>query len=175
MLVRLLYASRAVDTRPETIESILARVAEIVRDDTERALSDRALADIRLVLMGALALSTWWLVNVSPPADVARLQAAGLRATGAVIYDQRPCPLTDAARSLLDGQGPVLVPLFSPRTAALFAETAPHRAALWVAALSPAVASALGNLPVARLATASRPDAAAMLAAIAALIGGADA
>lgn len=52
-------------TPDHTIESILARVAEIVRDDTERALSDRALADIRLVLMGALA----------PPQPAATLQA----------------------------------------------------------------------------------------------------
>ncbi|MEY4982975.1 MAG: hypothetical protein RIR62_1241 [Pseudomonadota bacterium] len=102
---------------------------------------------------------------------VGRLQAAGLSATGVVVYDQRPMALTDAARALLDATGPVLVPLFSPRTAALFAETAPHRAALWVAALSPAVSGALGALPVARRAIAARPDAAAMLAAIAALIG----
>ncbi len=104
-----------------------------------------------------------------------RLQAAGRQAAGAVVYDQRPCPLTDAARALLDAPAPVLVPLFSPRTAALFAETAPHRAALWVAALSSAVADALGDLPVARRVTAARPDAAAMLAAIASLITGGDA
>jgi uroporphyrinogen-III synthase len=102
---------------------------------------------------------------------VPRLAAAGLPATGAVVYAQDPCPLTPAARALLDGAGPVVVPLFSPRTAQLFAATAPHRAALWVAALSPAVAAALGSLPVARLAVADAPDAGSLIAALGPLIG----
>ena len=154
------------------------RTAEAARAAGFDAVSAKGDADalVALILADGSAGPFLHLHGAETRGDVVgRLQAAGLRAAGAVVYDQRPCPLADAARSLLDGQGPVLVPLFSPRTAALFAETAPHRAALWVAALSPAVASALGNLSVARLVTASRPDAAAMLAAIAALIGGADA
>ena len=35
-------------------------------------LLEAATAYLPVLLMGALALSTWWLVNVSPPADVAR-------------------------------------------------------------------------------------------------------
>lgn len=101
----------------------------------------------------------------------ARLAAAGLPATGAVVYAQEPRPLSPQARALLEGAGPVLVPLFSPRTAQLFAATAPHAAALWIAALSPAVAAALGGLPVARSVVAAHPDAAQLIEAMAPLIG----
>lgn len=102
---------------------------------------------------------------------VARIAAAGLPATGAIVYAQDPRPLSPLARALLDRAGPVVLPVFSPRTAELFAATAPHRAALWVAALSPAVASALHGLPVARMVTAARPDAASLMDVIASLIG----
>lgn len=105
----------------------------------------------------------------------ARLTAGGVPTSGHVVYEQVPQPLTPAARALMDGGGTVVVPLFSPRTAALFAATAPHHATLWVAALSPAVAQVVAGLPLARLVTASRPDAAAMRAVLAPLIMGGNA
>lgn len=105
----------------------------------------------------------------------ARLAAAGVTATGVAVYAQEAQPLSPAARAALDGAGPVIVPLFSPRTAELFAATAPHRAALWLAALSPAVAAAVADLPAARRVTATTPDAAGMLAALRPLIPGRDA
>lgn len=100
----------------------------------------------------------------------ARLAAAGCRVDAVTVYAQEPQPLSAQARALLDGDGPVVAPLFSPRTAQLFAATAPHRAALWVAALSPAVAAALGDLPVARLVVAPRPDAADLIGIMAPLM-----
>ena len=100
----------------------------------------------------------------------ARLSAAGLHVDAATVYSQEPQPLTAQARALLDGTGPVLVPLFSPRTARLFAATAPHHAALWIAALSPAVADALAGLAPARLAVSPRPDAASLIGVMAPLI-----
>jgi uroporphyrinogen-III synthase len=91
----------------------------------------------------------------------ARLAALGLPAAEAVVYDQRPQPLTPAARAWLAGARPVIVPLFSPRSAALFAaEAAGAAAPLRIAALSAAVAAAAP--PAALLAVAARPDAAAM-------------
>ncbi|HSF63408.1 MAG TPA: uroporphyrinogen-III synthase [Paracoccaceae bacterium] len=103
--------------------------------------------------------------------DVAeRLSSAGIETFSALIYDQRPQPLTPAARRLLAGRAPVIVPLFSPRTADLLAAQAPLRAPLWVAALSPAVAQAAAALRPERMATAERPDAPALIAAIGALI-----
>lgn len=100
----------------------------------------------------------------------ARLAAAGLRVDAVAVYAQEPRPLTAQARALLDGDGPVVLPLFSPRTAQLFAATAPHRAALRVAALSPAVADALGDLPVDRLVVAPHPDADSLIGVMAPLI-----
>ncbi|AMJ46055.1 uroporphyrinogen-III synthase [Cereibacter sphaeroides] len=102
-----------------------------------------------------------------------RLAAAGLTAAEAVVYDQRPQPLSSEARALLTDGAPVIAPLFSPRTARLLAQelariggTGPP----WVAAMSPAVAEAAAALPVARLSVAARPDAEALLQAVKALL-----
>lgn len=96
----------------------------------------------------------------------ATLTAAGIPTDQAITYDQRPQPLTPEAKSLLDGQTPVLLPLFSPRTAELLAALGPFRAPLWLAALSPAVAEAAAPLRPARSMTASAPNAAALLTAV---------
>ena len=64
-----------------------------------------------------------------------------------VVYEQQARPLTPEAVALLADDKPVLVPLFSPRTAALFCAEPPVqrcRAPLLLAALSPAVAAACG-------------------------------
>lgn len=106
--------------------------------------------------------------------DVAeRLNSAGIETVSAVIYRQTPQPLTPGAQALMQGDGPVLVPLFSPRSAALFAaEARGARAALHLVAMSGAVADAVRNLPHRSLTLAARPDAGAMLDAVqAALIG----
>lgn len=101
---------------------------------------------------------------------VARLNAAGIETHGRVTYRQEPQPLTEAARVLLQGEAPVVAPVFSPRTARLLSDAARGvRAPIWLAALSPAVAEE-ATLPTARRMTAQRPDAEAMLAAIEALI-----
>jgi len=99
--------------------------------------------------------------------DVAgRLRANGLAVDQATVYDQRPCPLTEDALALLAGPGPVLLPLFSPRSADLMAATGRSRARLWVAALSVAVADHAGPLMPEKIAVAERPDAEAMLRAV---------
>jgi len=101
----------------------------------------------------------------------ARLTALGTRTDEVVVYAQEAGTLTDEARALLAGAGPVLVPLFSPRTAAILAGQGPFAAALWVAALSPAVAERAAALLPARMAVAARPDAGGMLAAVRHLAG----
>jgi uroporphyrinogen-III synthase len=95
------------------------------------------------------------------------LNSAGIETHSAIVYAQEPCDLTPQAQAILAGDAPVIVPLFSPRTAALFAAVPDLNAPLWVVALSPTVAQALANLPVARLVTATKPDAAAMITAMA--------
>lgn len=100
---------------------------------------------------------------------VAHLRAAGLQAEAVVVYVQEPQPLTAPARDWLDGDQPVIVPLFSPRTAILFS-AARATAPLWLVALSAAVDTA-ASLPAARRVTAARPDAQAMVEAVATLLG----
>jgi uroporphyrinogen-III synthase len=100
--------------------------------------------------------------------DIAEtLNSAGIETHSAIVYAQEPCGLTPQAQAILADDAPVIVPLFSPRSAALFAAVPDMKAPLWVVALSPAVAQALGHLPVARLVTATKPDAAAMIAGLA--------
>jgi uroporphyrinogen-III synthase len=101
------------------------------------------------------------------------LAAAGIAAERVVAYTQRPVPLAEAARSLLAGEGPVTVPLFSPRSAALLAREGPFRARLRLVALSQAVAREARALGAESCAVCDRPESAAMIAAIARSAGGA--
>lgn len=103
--------------------------------------------------------------------DVARkLRAVGIDVRETVLYRQILLPLGDAARAVLDGRAPVVVPLFSPRTAAQFAAQYRGRAPLLVAAMSHAVEQEVAHLPAARLVTAERPDAPAMLRTVVTLL-----
>jgi uroporphyrinogen-III synthase len=103
---------------------------------------------------------------------VARLASAGRAARRLAVYDQAARPLSTAARAALAGAAPVLAPLFSPRSAALFSDAVADgaRAPLLVAALSPAVAAAWAGPAHARLEVAERPDAEALLAAMGRLV-----
>ncbi len=101
-----------------------------------------------------------------------RLAALGLRAEEVVVYDQQACDFTHEAHVLLDGERPVVLPLFSPRSAELVARQPRARAPLWIVALSPAVARAAAPLGAARLVIAARPERAAICAAVAGVLGG---
>lgn len=93
--------------------------------------------------------------------------ARALPLAGMVVYDQVEQELTEAAQVLLAGSGPVLVPLFSPRSARLLARWAQGaKAALWLAPISAAAAAAWGDAPFARRMVATRPDAEGVLAAL---------
>ena len=91
----------------------------------------------------------------------ARLTAAGIPARGAPVYDQPALPLP---RDLADLSGGVVVPLCSPRTARIFAQEWLGSAPLFVAAMSDAVAAALGDVRCLACVIAERPDAEAMAA-----------
>lgn len=95
-----------------------------------------------------------------------RLGDAGRDAAQTVVYDQVAQALNPQARMRLDREEPVIVPLFSPRTAVQFRGAAPFRAPVFAAVMSDAVAAALGDLPCVRVAFAERPDAGAMLDAV---------
>jgi uroporphyrinogen-III synthase len=105
--------------------------------------------------------------------DVAeRLAEAGLPVAAVAVYDQVALePGPDFAAAL--ASTPLVVPLFSPRSAALFADAARRTTqgldprALHLVALSPAVRDALPPTWQASTAIAERPDATAMLDGIA--------
>jgi uroporphyrinogen-III synthase len=105
---------------------------------------------------------------------VGRLAAAGLEARAAEIYDQTPCPLPEAARSLLaEGRAEVLA-FFSPRTARLFAAEA--RQAGWnleaatSVSLSLAADAALADLAIGERVVTRAPTREGMLDALGGLM-----
>ncbi len=94
----------------------------------------------------------------------ARLTAQGIPTDEAVIYDQRACPLSRAAQALLAGPAPVVLPLFSPRSARLTAQAIPEGACLSVVAISAATAEGYDRSD--GVAIAGSPTADAMLTAV---------
>lgn len=101
----------------------------------------------------------------------ARLTAAGIATCEAIVYDQVARPLSDAAKAALAGDVPVVVPLFSPRSARLLSEAAADAAApVLPVAMSDAVAEAAGPRFAAEMTIAATPTRAAMTRAIAARI-----
>lgn len=99
------------------------------------------------------------------------LNKAGLETVSVPVYCQNPQPLTAQAVQFLQTDSPVILPLFSARSAKLFfAEygriqaTAPT----FIAALSVQVAQ---GITAARLHIAARPDGPAMVDAVAELAG----
>jgi uroporphyrinogen-III synthase len=95
-----------------------------------------------------------------------RLQAAGLSVLQTAVYDQILLPFTAEALACLTQEQPVLVPLFSPRTAGHFAALAPVSARLHVVAMSDAVAEAWAEREGSEVVVAAEPTARSMLEAI---------
>jgi uroporphyrinogen-III synthase len=101
-----------------------------------------------------------------------RLTSAGVLVDTIIVYVQEPQQMDPTAIALLRGDSDVIVPLFSARTATLFQAAMPSDTAarLRVAAISPAVAGALANLPCNALAVAHSPDSQGMLDAVESLL-----
>ncbi len=70
---------------------------------------------------------------------------AGIACLDVVAYDQASVPLSGQAKTVLNGETPVMVPLFSPRTAALFSDEGPYHAPLYVISISDA---AIPDIPM---------------------------
>ncbi len=99
-----------------------------------------------------------------------RLSAAGLPTKEAIVYDQESRPLAPAALSALAGDSPVILPLFSPRTARRFAAVAQPRAPLHLVAISAAVMAETRGLSAASRSVASDPDSQSMRNTVANLL-----
>lgn len=99
------------------------------------------------------------------------LGSAGIETVSAIVYDQVELPPTAEALRLVASPHPVLLPLFSPRSARLAARAfAGASAPLLLAAISPAADAAAAGLPASARIISARPDGEAMLDALAALI-----
>ncbi|EAQ07455.1 MULTISPECIES: uroporphyrinogen-III synthase [Yoonia] len=94
-----------------------------------------------------------------------RLAAAGIGCIDVIGYDQVAQPLSDAAFEALQGGAPVILPLFSPRTATILAGQAPFAAPVHVVVMSTAVQNAAAAINLRSLSVAATPDAGAMIAA----------
>lgn len=99
--------------------------------------------------------------------DVAgRLTAGGVETREAVIYRQTLLDLSEEARALLSDRRPVILPLYSARTAARLAELIRPRAPLHLVAMSTAVARAAASLEAENRVIADAPDAPSMIRAV---------
>lgn len=95
-----------------------------------------------------------------------RLEIARLETHEAVVYAQNPKPLTAEALALLQGDAPVILPLFSPRSATLFHGATRQnlpRAPLHIIAMSAAVAKAANEIAARQMMIATEPTEAAMV------------
>lgn len=98
---------------------------------------------------------------------VERLRTAGLHTEDHAVYDQRPLPLAPDAKAALTSGRRVVVPLFSPRSATLFATDCPQDAQPDLLCISAATKEALPH-PLQRQATVvESPNGDAMLTAVA--------
>jgi uroporphyrinogen-III synthase len=97
-----------------------------------------------------------------------KLKSAGIGTESLVVYRQVPQPMSAEGTALLREPGDVVLPIFSPRSARLFAKAMPQemRATLHIAAMSAAVAEAALKLPHTAMVVAERPDADGMLDAV---------
>lgn len=94
-----------------------------------------------------------------------QLRSQGLNCREMIVYDQRPLALSEPAKEQLMARGTVLLPLFSPRSAAILAQQGRFTARLHIVAMSDAVARAAQSLAPQSITIAERSDEEAMLTA----------
>lgn len=99
--------------------------------------------------------------------DVAdMLNASGVETRSMIVYRQLAHPLTNVAKKLLRGADPVIVPLFSPRSARAFFESGPFSAPLGIVAMSENVAGQVPAGTARACITAATADQQSMLDAV---------
>lgn len=99
-----------------------------------------------------------------------RLSAEGLAVRAVTAYRQQEKPLSAEALGVMNGGDPVLVPLYSPRSARLFATAWNGSAPLMIAAISPVIAGIVAPLRPRVLELAAQPNGGTMLVALAGLV-----
>lgn len=153
---------------PKRAFCVGGRTAEAARSAGLEAISAEgdATALAALILSGPMDGPLLWLRGEDTAGDLAgTLARRGIRLDQAVVYRQDPQPLSPEALALLQGEGPVIVPLFSPRTARLFVDSAQGAvAALYLCSLSAAVDRAAAPLSARSRTIAASPTGGALLA-----------
>jgi len=99
-----------------------------------------------------------------------RLTDAGVQATDAVLYDQRLETLEGETKAALSQDRPTIAPVFSPRTARQLRAESEGMDALQFAAISAAVADALGPEAAGRTRIAQVPSREAMVRLVAEMV-----
>lgn len=94
-----------------------------------------------------------------------RLSDVGIPTVELIAYAQKALPPSDEARALLEDGGPVVLPFFSPRSAALVSGWGRPQAGLHVAAISPAAAEKAADLAPRSMVIAETPDGPGMIEA----------
>jgi len=96
----------------------------------------------------------------------ARLTGLGIKTDVQTLYDQNPVDLSAQALALFEGEGRILVPLFSPRSAAHFIERAPKLHNVSVVAISDAVADCCQMAGIESVLVVAEPTGKEMLCAV---------
>ena len=94
------------------------------------------------------------------------LNTAGLTCRAEVVYAQAPERASVELIAALEGSDPLILPLFSPRSARLLGEAAEIRGNSTVVAISDAVARVVAPWPVKDVIVANSPDKTGMITAI---------
>lgn len=116
------------------------------------------------LLENPLSIRLWHVAGRHTRGQIAeRLTAGGLQVTRVAVYDQVLRPLTLQAKSVLQQEKTVILPIFSPRTATQFAQDCPAGAHPHIVALSEAVAAPMAQLNCASFEIAATPDAQAVV------------
>lgn len=148
------------------------RTARAAREAGFQAVSAGGAAEELLQAMIGQAQGRRWLHarGRDVASDLAeKLNIAGIETEQVVVYAQETIPLAPMALSVLSETGPVVAPVFSPRSGKLLAAqqaVSQRKAELWITALSDAVAAEVAPARPERISIARRPDAAAMLDAL---------
>ena len=163
---------RLTDRRDLRAWCVGGRTAQVARDagfEVREGPGD-AQGLLRLILADRPLGRVIWARGEHAAVDVAEvLNSAGIETVSAILYTAEPLPPGPEAAALLAGDAPVIVPLFSARTAQIVASwTRGAHAPLTVLALSDAVAAA--QPPCAATIVAPQPDSAGMLDALAAAL-----
>ena len=157
------------DGRGRAAYCVGARTAEAAQQRGWHVVDRAEDAEALLVLLKGHAAGETWVhfAGQHRRVDIASaLVAMGQTASTVVVYDQVLRSLSDEAQRLLSAEIPLLVPLFSPRTAKHFMHEAQDTSHAHILAMSRAVADEVDPARVAALQIVAAPTAEEMRGSI---------